>query len=296
MCIIMAMSMTGYGRCKEINRDFDITVEIKAVNHRYFDANIRTPRSFSFLEEILRKYLLKRVNRGKLDVYIHMNNVEDGDKSITLNKKVLENYLNVFKQMEDEFSIPYDVSVSKISRFQDIFETDYKEYEADEIYSILEPVLEKALSDFLDMRKKEGGRLIDDMIMRVKKIEEYVLEIDKLMPESIKEYENKLRERMEEYISSPSFDQTRLMTEVAIFSDKVATFEETTRLRSHFSEFTDLINKDQPIGKKLDFIVQEMNREINTICSKCQSIEISKIGIDVKTEIEAIREQVQNIE
>ena len=292
----MAMSMTGYGRCKEINKGFDITVEIKAVNHRYFDANIRTPRSFSFLEEVLRKYLLKRINRGKLDVYVHMNNVEDGGKSITLNKKVLENYLNVFREMEAEYSIPYDVSVSKMSRFSDIFETDYKEYEADEIFGILEPVLEKALSDFLDMRKKEGARLIEDMVARVEKLKEYAQEIDRLMPESISEYERKLRERMEEYIDSASFDQSRLMTEVAIFSDKVATFEETTRLRSHFVEFADLIEKDMPIGKKLDFIVQEMNREINTVCSKCQNMTISKIGIDVKSEIEAIREQVQNIE
>jgi len=292
----MAMSMTGYGRCKEINKGFDITVEIKAVNHRYFDTNIRTPRSFGFLEEVLRKYLLKKVNRGKLDVFVHMNNVEDGDKSITLNKKVLENYLNVFKEMETEYGLVYDVSATKMSRFSDIFETDYKEYAADEVFEALEPILEKAVSDFLDMRRKEGERLIADMVARVEKLKEYTDEIDKLMPESLKEYENKLKERMEEYIGSASFDQSRLMTEVAIFSDKIATFEETTRLRSHFVEFADLIKKDQPIGKKLDFIVQEMNREINTICSKCQNIAISKIGIDVKSEIEAIREQVQNIE
>jgi len=292
----MAMSMTGYGRHKEINCGFDITVEIKAVNHRYFDTNIRTPRSFNFLEEVLRKYLLKKINRGKLDVFVHMNNVEDGDKSITLNKKVLENYLNIFREMEEKFDISYDVSVSKMSRFSDIFETDYREYESDEIFNILEPVLEKAVSDFLDMRKKEGERLVFDMVARVDVLKDYVEKLEKLLPESVKEYESKLREKMEEYIGSPSFDQARLMTEIAIFSDKVATFEETTRLRSHFAEFSDLIKKDQPIGKKLDFIVQEMNREINTICSKCQSLEISKIGIDVKTEIEAIREQIQNIE
>jgi uncharacterized protein (TIGR00255 family) len=292
----MALSMTGYGRHKEINGGFDITVEIKAVNHRYFDTNIRLPRSFSFLEEIVRKYLSEKINRGKLDVYIHINNIEDGGKSVSLNKAVCESYINVLKEISDEFSVPYDVTVTKLARFSDIFETGYVEYATDEIFPVIEPVLKKALNDFLDMRQKEGARLSADMSARIENLKSLSARLEELLPASVREYENKLREKMEEYIGGASFDENRLMTEVAIFSDKVATYEETTRLSSHFAEFSDLIKKDMPVGKKLDFVVQEMNREINTVCSKCQNLEISKIGIDAKTEIEAIREQVQNIE
>ena len=292
----MPNSMTGYGRYKDISGGFDVTVEIKAVNHRYFDTNIRTPRSFAFLEETVRKYLQKHIGRGKLDVFIHMHSIDEGDKSVKINKSICQSYLNAFNEIADTFSLENDITVSKLARFSDIFEVDYREYEEKEIFGILEPILEKALRDFLDMRKKEGARLCEDMLSRIDELKKLVMKIDALMPESIKEYENKLREKMEEYIGTASFDENRFMTEIAIFSDKVATFEESTRLKSHFVEFADLVDKDKQVGKKLDFIVQEMNREINTICSKCQSFEISKIGIDAKALIEAIREQVQNIE
>ena len=292
----MSMSMTGYGRQKEIYKGYDITVELKSVNHRYFDANIRVPRGFSFLEEPVRKYLSEKINRGKLDVYIHMNNVEEGDKVVTLNRTVAENYLKVLKELSDEYDMPFDVSATKMSRFPDIFEVEFKEHEAEEIFSVLEPVMEKAVNDFLAMRRTEGKRLADDMVSRIEKLRGMVARIEELLPASVAEYEKKLRDKMEEYLNGATYDETRLMTEVAIFSDKVATFEETTRLQSHFEEFMGLVYQDKPVGKKLDFIIQEMNREINTTCSKCNSIEISKIGIDAKTEIEAIREQVQNVE
>lgn len=292
----MPMSMTGYGRHKATNKGYEISVEIKSVNHRFFDANIRTPRSFTFLEEMVRKYLATKINRGKLDVYIYISSLEEGEKSISLNKPIIKNYLSVFKEISEEFSIPYDLTVSKIAKYQDIFDTDYKEYDTDEVFSALLPVLEKAVSDFLSMRLQEGNRLCQDMLERANGINLMTLKIMELLPASIQEYESKLRDKMLEHIDLGGIDENRLINEVAIFADKVATFEETTRLSSHFVEFLELIKKDQPIGKKLDFIVQEMNREINTICSKCQSYEISKIGIDVKTEIEAIREQVQNLE
>lgn len=292
----MSMSMTGYGRQKENYQGYDISVEIKSVNHRYFDANIRVPRGFGFLEEMVRKYLSERISRGKLDVYIYMNNPEEGDKVVTLNHSVAQNYLRVLQELSDGYDLPFDVTATKMARFSDIFEVEFKEHEAEEIFAVLEPVLAKAVGDFLAMRQTEGKRLAEDMVARIEALRGMVERIEALLPQSVAEYEQKLRDKMKEYLNGASYDETRLMTEVAIFSDKVATFEETTRLRSHFEEFMSLVYQDKPVGKKLDFIVQEMNREINTTCSKCNSIEISKIGIDAKTEIEAIREQVQNIE
>ena len=199
-------------------------------------------------------------------------------------------------ELSEAYEMPFDVTATKMSRLPDIFEVEFKEREADEIFAVLEPVLKKAVDDFLAMRKTEGKRLAEDMVSRIEKLRNMVERIETLLPQSVADYEQKLRDKMKEYLKDASYDETRLMTEVAIFSDKVATFEETTRLHSHFEEFMNLIYQDKPVGKKLDFIVQEMNREVNTTCSKCNSIEISKIGIDAKTEIEAIREQVQNIE
>ena len=292
----MALSMTGYGREKLLNGDYEVSVEIKSVNNRYFDANIRVPKVFNFLEEKVRKYLSERINRGKVDVFIFMRNTVEDESDISYNKDLAKKYYDVFKEISQNLDIPFDLTATKLGKMNDIFTISQKEFSEDEIFEILKPVLDKATDDFIDMRKKEGKRLEEDVLSRIEKLKEIVSEIEKLLPQSVKEYEQRLRSKLDEYLKGVEYDEQRVLTEVAIFSDKVATFEETTRLRSHFEEFLNLVSKQSPVGKKLDFIIQEMNREVNTTCSKCQSIEISKLGIEAKSEIEAIREQIQNIE
>ena len=292
----MALSMTGYGREKTMSGDYEVSVEIKSVNNRYFDANIRVPKMFNFLEEKVRKYLSERINRGKVDVFIFMKNTVEDEADISYNKDLAKKYYDVFLEMAEEFDIPFDLTTTNHGRMNDIFTVSQKEFSEDEIFAILKPVLDNAIDDFIDMRQNEGKRLEADVVSRIKHLEEIVSQIEILLPESVKEYEQRLRLKLDEYLKGVEYDEQRVLTEVAIFSDKVATFEETTRLRSHFQEFCSLVSKDTPIGKKRDFIIQEMNREVNTTCSKCQSIEISKLGIEAKSEIEAIREQIQNIE
>ena len=292
----MAISMTGYGREKTIINGYDISVEIKSVNNRYFDANIRVPKAFSFLEEKVRKHLSKRINRGKTDVFIYMKSVEDSEFEICVNHQNAQAYYNVYKELADKFDIPFDLTASKLGKAPDVLEINSKEFSEDDIFDALLPVLDKALDDFCDMRIKEGENLRKDIEERIDNLEAIVSKIEVLLPESVKEYEQRLRAKIDEYLSGSTYDENRVLTEIAIFSDKVATFEETTRLRSHFSAFRSLISQNAPIGKKLDFIIQEMNREVNTTCSKCQSIEITELGIEAKSELEAIREQIQNIE
>ncbi len=288
--------MTGYGREKTINGDYEVSVEIKSVNNRYFDANIRVPKIFNFLEEKVRKYLSERINRGKVDVFIFMKNTVEDETDISYNKDLAQKYYDVFEEISKSFNIPFDLTATKLGKMNDIFTVSQKEFSEDEIFDILKPVLDKATDDFIDMRKKEGKRLEADVLSRIERLKEIVSEIEVLLPQSVKDYELRLRSKLDEYLKGVEYDEQRVLTEVAIFSDKVATFEETTRLRSHFQEFCELVSKEIPVGKNLDFIIQEMNREVNTTCSKCQSIEISKLGIEAKSEIEAIREQIQNIE
>lgn len=292
----MALSMTGYGRERAVSKNYEICVEIKSVNNRYFDANIRVPKAFSFLEEKVRKYLSQRINRGKIDTFIYMKNIEESEFDICVNEKNAQAYYNAYKTLSEKFSLPFDLSATKLGKAPDVLEISTKDFSEDDIWEALLPVLKKALDDFCDMRTKEGENLRDDVSKRVDNLEEIVSKIEVLLPKSVKDYEERLRAKIDEYVSGSTYDENRVLTEIAIFSDKVATFEETTRLRSHFDAFRSLISKNVPIGKKLDFIVQEMNREVNTTCSKCQSIEITELGIEAKSEIEAIREQIQNIE
>ena len=292
----MAVSMTGYGREKREIGGYEITVEIKTVNNRYFDSNIRVPKSFGFLEEKIRAYLMKRINRGKTDVFVYITNTEDGDFSLKVNKTAAQKYYNAYKELSELLNVPFDLTADKLGRMQEVLSQKEEDTDEDKVWECVLLVLTAAADDIIAMRKTEGKRLEADVLSGIEILRSTVSQIEKRLPESVKDYEKRLREKMDEYIGSASYDEARLLTEVAIFSDKVATFEETIRLKSHFDSFSELVKKDMPVGKKLDFIVQEMNREVNTICSKCQDIEISKLGIDAKSQIEAIREQIQNIE
>lgn len=292
----MALSMTGYGREKCENLGYEVSVEIKSVNNRYFDANIRVPKSFGFLEEKVRSYLMTRINRGKIDVFIHIASTEESDFDIKLDKTAAKKYYDAFKELSEYLDIPFDLTTSNLGRFPEVLTASEAEADEERIFNAVFPVLEKAADDIIKMRKTEGKRLEEDVLSRISDLRKTATLIEERLPLSVKDYENRLREKMTETIGSASFDKNRLLTEIAIFSDKVATFEETIRLKSHFDSFTELVKKDSPVGKKLDFIVQEMNREVNTICSKCQDLEISKLGIEAKSQIEAVREQIQNIE
>ena len=292
----MAISMTGYGREKCENLGYEVSVEIKSVNNRYFDANIRVPKSFGFLEEKVRSYLMTRINRGKVDVFVHINATEESDLDIKLDKTAAKKYYDAFKALSDYLDIPFDLTTSNLGRYPEVLTASEAEADEDRIYNAVLPALEKAADDIIKMRKTEGKRLEEDVLSRISDLRKTAEIIEERLPQSVKDYENRLREKMNETIGSATFDESRILTEIAIFSDKVATFEETIRLRSHFDSFTELVKKDAPVGKKLDFIVQEMNREVNTICSKCQDLEISKLGIEAKSQIEAVREQIQNIE
>ena len=292
----MALSMTGYGREKQELSGYEVCVEIKTVNNRYFDTNIRVPKNCGFLEEKVRTYLMGRINRGKTDVFIHIKDIGASEFDINLNKAAAKKYYDAYKELADYLEIPFDMTASKLGKYQDVIDSVENEADNDKILAVVLPVLEKAADDIVKMRKIEGERLTDDVLTRISELRKTVEKIEERLPQSVKDYEKRLRDKMDDYLNGASYDENRVLTEIAIFSDKVATFEETIRLKSHFDSFAELVKKDAPIGKKLDFIVQEMNREINTICSKCQDLEITNLGIDAKSQIEAIREQIQNIE
>lgn len=292
----MAISMTGFGREKCENKGYEILIEMRSVNNRYFDAGIRLPRNMGFLEEKIRTYLKTRINRGKIDFYTHIKATNESEIDIKLDKNAAKKYYDAYKELSEFLNIPFDLTATTLGGFPDILTATDGEADEEKICEAFFPVLEKATDDIIEMRKKEGKRLAEDVLKIIGELRIITDEIEKRLPQSVLDYEKRLREKMEENLQGVPYDEARLITEVAIFSDKVATFEETTRLKSHFDSFSELAVKEAPVGKKLDFLVQEMNREINTVCSKCQDLEISRLGIDAKSKIEAIREQIQNIE
>lgn len=292
----MIKSMTGYGKAQASVNGKDITVEIKSVNHRFFDFNTRIPRIYGFLEERLKSYLQKHINRGKLDVFVTIINTDDNAVEVSLDHSMLSGYIKAMNTMKDEYSLKDDISVSTVARFTDLFSVKKNEEDAEIIWEAVKTAADMALEGFLSMRIKEGERLKADIVDSCKEIEGRIKIIEERAPLTVKEYREKLTERIKELIGDISIDEGRLLTETAIFADKIAVNEEIVRLKSHINQFEHMINTDAPIGKKLDFIVQEMNREINTIGSKANDLGITQNVIEVKSEIENIREQIQNIE
>ncbi len=292
----MIKSMTGYGQ-KNLNIEGrDITVEIKSVNHRYFDFNIRLPRIYGFLEENTKSYVQNFISRGKVDVSILVDSSGADDVEIKLNHSLIKNYMDAFNELSSEYSLENDVTVSSISRFSDIFSIKKVEADKDIIWNQVKTVLDIALDDFMRMRSVEGEKLYNDLNEKADQLICLVDTLEPLEKESIEIYKNKQFEKMAEFLKDSTIDENRILAEVAIFSDKVAVDEELVRLRSHISQFKSIIKEEIPVGRKLDFLLQEMNREINTIGSKSSNIDISRIVVDVKTLLEKIREQIQNIE
>jgi uncharacterized protein (TIGR00255 family) len=288
--------MTGYGRCEETIDGRDIIVEIKSVNHRYFEFSSRSSRGYGFLDEKLKSYLQRKMSRGKVDVYVSIETLEDTDAQVLVNHSLASGYVNALHELAQRYNLRDDISVSTVSRYSDIFTVHKAPDDEDVIWSAVNQVTDKALESFIAMRENEGERLKADVLQRAETIMNLVGKIEERSPQTVHEYQQKLQTKLTEMLQDTNIDEQRLLTETAIFADKVAVAEETVRLRSHFDQMNIMLNADEAIGRKLDFLVQEMNREANTIGSKAVDSQIAYMVVDIKAEIEKIREQIQNIE
>ena len=292
----MIKSMTGYGRAAQTIGGMAITVEIKSVNHRYFEFSSRTPRAYGFLDEKLKSFVQSCVSRGKVECYVQIESLEEAEVQVQLNASLAQGYLQAFAELAERFGLENDVRVSTFSRYSDIFSIHKAEADEEKIWNAVRTVAEEALTRFLEMRACEGARLREDVLSRADAILEHVAYIESRSPETVREYNEKLLSRMQTVLESVQVDEQRILIEAAIYADKVAVAEETVRLRSHIDQLRAFFSAEEAVGRKLDFLVQEINREANTIGSKAQDVEIARHVIDIKAEVEKIREQIQNIE
>lgn len=292
----MIKSMTGYGRAEKMFDEYKLTIDIKTVNNRYLDCNIKLYKQYLFLEDTVRKLLSDFISRGKVDVFIQFDNVADENSCVVVNEEIARGYYNALCEISDMFDIKNDISAVSLARFQDVLTLEKNEQDKDKLAEDLTSVLTEALHDLTKSRSDEGARLVAFFDETISTIRETLEIIKEKAPETVNEYKEKLKDRINEMLSDAQVDEMRLMTEVAIFADRVNITEEITRFESHLVEFDKLIKSDVPVGRKLDFLVQELNREVNTMGSKCNDIEISKCVVELKSLIEKIREQIQNIE
>lgn len=292
----MIKSMTGYGRNEAIINGKKITCEIKSVNHRYSDYTVKVPRYYGFMEDRVRTFASKYIARGKVDIYISVESYDTSDRKIQLNSELAKSYIDALYELRDKFDLTDDISVTSVSRFSDIFKSEKIEEDEEELWSAVQEVLESAVLDFVAMREREGERIEKDLCDRIEYMKTLSSKIEGLSEQSVSQYREKLYAKIKEILDDRTIDEARVLTEVAIFADKVAVNEEIVRLGSHFNEFYDIIKRPEPAGRKLDFLIQEINREVNTTGSKSVNLEISSIVVELKGEIEKLREQVQNIE
>ena len=293
----MIKSMTSFGRAQgEEGKGYLFSIEMKSVNNRYLDLNIRMPKFMISLEEEIRKIINTRLNRGKVDVFINYKSYDKASAMPKLNLEVAKGYCNCLSELQKEFNIENDITVSKLANFPEVLTLEEEEENLDEVLKEIKPLIETSLDKMLEMRIREGEKLKEDILIKLNDIEEKVKTIESLAEDLPKTYKQRLEERLSELTKGLNVDEERIAVEVAIFADKVAIDEEVIRLKSHIGQMRKTLNLEEPVGRKLDFIVQEMNRETNTIGSKANDINITNIVIDIKNLIEKIREQVQNIE
>ncbi len=292
----MIKSMTGYGRFEGVIDGRRTVFEIKSVNHRYFELQCRVPRGCGFLEETIKNLLAERVSRGKIDVYVSIEADENVAADVRINKSVARGYLVAIQEMCEFYGLRNDVTVSTIAGYPDVLTVSKAPENEEKLSEIVKTAGEQALESFIEMREREGEKLKNDVLERGKNIISIVEQIEERSPKIVEEYRNKLYERLKEVLDSTTIDPQRILTEAALFADKTAVAEETVRLRSHFAQLENMLNSDMAIGRKLDFIVQEMNREANTIGSKVCDADLAHKVVDIKADIEKIREQIQNIE
>ena len=292
----MIKSMTGFGRSTYENEGREYIVEIKSVNNRFNDVNIKMPRNLNYLEDKIRKQILNNISRGKVEVSIQLNNNSDLGKKINLNTDIAKKYIEELKKLTQETSIIDNINIMDVAKFPDVLNIRIDEEAEEVIQKELFTALEGAINSFLDMRQKEGSKIKVDLENRIEVIKQKIEQISSISAGLVDEYVVKLETRIKELLKTDVVDQTRLAQEVVIYSDKCSVEEEITRLKSHISQFLNLLNENIAIGKKLDFLIQEMNRETNTIGSKANNLEITNLVVDIKTELENVREQIQNIE
>ncbi len=288
--------MTGYGRAQKVLSGRDILVEIRSVNHRYYEYSSRIPRAYSYIDEKLKALLKTSVSRGKVEVSVTINNIEAKESEISVNKTVAEGYINALRSVSDELGLKDDLVLSKLIKLPEIFVVQKAPDNQEQIWADIAEVADEALSKFVEMRSTEGEKLKSDIIFKADYILNMVSQVEEISPQTVENYRNRLYQKLSEILENKDIDEQRILTEAAVFAEKIAVDEETVRLRSHISQLKDMFDSDEPIGRKLDFIVQEMNREVNTIGSKAQDLNITKIVVEMKAEIEKIREQIQNIE
>ena len=289
-------SMTGYGCAKGIAAGFDVTVELKSVNNRYLETSVRLPRSFMFAEESVKAAVQRHISRGKVDVFITINAGLVDDVAVKLNRPLLESYISAVKSISEEYSLSNDLTALSAAKFPDVLTIERTDLDAEAISGGIASVLEEALLDYDAMRLREGEKLKADIISRLLTIEKLVGKIEEEAPRTVAQYRKRLEQKIAEVLADSNIDENRILQEAAIYADHIAVDEETVRLRSHISQLRSMMNGGSPIGKKSDFLIQEFNREANTIGSKCQNSDIAHVVVDLKSEIEKIREQIQNIE
>ena len=292
----MIKSMTGYGRAVETVNGREFTVELRSVNNRYLDCTVKLPRSLSFAEEAVKQAVKASVSRGKVDVFITVKSENTDDTKISLNTAVVEGYLTAMRQMVDAYGIKDDISVSTLSRMNDVFTVEKPEVDEQQLKADLMGVLDKALAGYDAMRCTEGAALDKDLRSRGETILELVAQVEAGNSQTVIDYRTRLYNKLKEVLTNTNIDEGRILTEAAIFADKVAVDEETVRLRSHLQQMNTMLTAGGAVGRKLDFLLQEMNREANTIGSKCTDVRLARIVVDIKAELEKIREQTQNIE
>ena len=292
----MIRSMTGYGRAEVLVNGRNILVEIRSVNHRYFEFSCRSPRAYGFLESRLKTYLQGKLSRGKVDVNVSIQTVEGSSASVQVNRELAASYVQALRALEEPLGLRDDLSFSVISRFSDIFTVNKETEDEDAIWADVLQVADEATGRFVQMRETEGAKMKEDVESRLDFILQAVEQVEARSPKTVEEYRARLYNKMSEVLGNTQIDEQRILTEAALYAEKIAVSEETVRLRSHVGQFRAILAQGGPVGRKLDFLIQECNRETNTIGSKAQDIEIARIVVDIKSEIEKIREQIQNIE
>ena len=292
----MIKSMTGYGSAKGIAEGLEISIELKSVNNRYLDTSVRLPRSFLFAEDTVKSAVQAHISRGKVDVFVSVDSSGTNDMVVKVNEPLLIGYLEAMKTISEGYGLVNDATAMSVSRFPDVLSVEKADLDADAISEAIRNVTESALCDFDAMRCREGAKLREDVLNRLETIDKLVTIVETESPRTVAEYRSRLEQKMAEVIGNTGIDENRILAEAAIFADHIAVDEETVRLRSHMAQLKTMINGNSPTGRKIDFLIQEFNREANTIGSKCQNSGIAHVVVDLKSEIEKIREQIQNIE
>ena len=292
----MIRSMTGFGREHRIIGGREYLVEIRSVNSRYYEFNAKLPRAYMYLEEKLKTLIKGKISRGKVEISLSVYNISGKETAVSVNEGVVENYITALRAAGEKFGLMDDLTLSSVFRMTDAFNVVRAEEDEEEIWAAVKEVSEAALSRFVEMRETEGEKMKADVLEKLGNIEAMIEKVCEYSPDNVRAYREKLTAKMAEILGDKQIDEQRILLEAGLFAEKTAVDEETVRLKSHFSQFRSMLDSPEPVGRKLDFLVQELNRETNTIGSKAQDIRVTRIVVDVKSEIEKIREQIQNIE